>query len=212
MAMFQGHSLTCHRGGRTVFAGLGFALERGEALLLRGSNGSGKSSLLRVLALLTPWRAGSLEWDGETVGEDRDAYRARLRFLGHADALKPALTVRENLDFTARLADPGLADADIDRALEAVGLDELAGLSARLLSAGQRRRLALARLAASPGELWLLDEPGTGLDTASLDRLHGLIADHRGRGGIVIASTHGDLDPPEARLLDLDAQARENRP
>jgi len=214
MAMFQGHSLACHRGGRTVFAGLGFALERGEAMLLRGSNGSGKSSLLRVLALLTPLRAGRLEWDGDAIGDDRDAHRGRLRFLGHADALKPALTVRENLHFAARLADPDLADANIDRALETVGLTELAALPARLLSAGQRRRLALARLAASPGELWLLDEPGTGLDTASLGRLHGLIADHRRGGGIVIASTHGDLDPPDARVLDLDsqAQAQEARP
>ncbi|MGE0233747.1 MAG: heme ABC exporter ATP-binding protein CcmA [Reyranellaceae bacterium] len=207
MAMFQGHSLACHRGGRTVFAGLGFALERGEALLLRGSNGSGKSSLLRVLALLTPLRTGSLEWAGGRVDEDRDAHRSRLRFLGHADALKPALTVRENLDFAARLADPDIADSGIDRALELVGLDGLAALPARLLSAGQRRRLALARLAASAGELWLLDEPGTGLDAASLRRLHELIADHRRAGGIVIASTHGDLAPPGARTLDLDALA-----
>ena len=212
MVMFQGHSLACHRGGRTVFSGLGFALERGEALLLRGSNGSGKSSLLRVLALLTPLRAGSLEWAGGRVDDDRDAHRGRLRFLGHADALKPAMTVRENLEFTARLADPDVAETGIDRALELVGLHELAGLPARLLSAGQRRRLALARLAASPGELWLLDEPGTGLDAASLRRLHEMVADHRRAGGIVIASTHGDLAPPDARTLDLDSPTEETSP
>jgi len=207
MTTFEGRALACHRGGRMVFAELAFALDDGAALVLRGSNGAGKSSLLRLLALLTPRRAGALYWQGQDIDRDRDSHRARLRFVGHSDAIKPALTAAENLLFAARLAEPTLDAARVDQALQRLGLGRLGAQPARFLSAGQRRRLALARLAASPGRLWLLDEPGTGLDTASLERLHALVADHRAGGGIVVASTHGDFDPPQAQTLDLDAFA-----
>ena len=207
MAMFEGRALACHRGGRLVFAGLDFALEPGAALVLRGPNGSGKSTLLRLLALLTPRRGGALRWDGEDVDADRDAHRARLRFLGHQDAAKPALAVLENLLFAARLADPAVAPAQCIAALERVGLARHARQPARLLSAGQKRRLALARLLASPARLWLLDEPGAGLDGEALAELHAMIARQRRDGGIVIASTHGDLEPEAAIRLDLDAFA-----
>lgn len=201
MAIFEGRALACHRGGRMVFAGVDFALEPGEALLLRGPNGSGKSTLLRLLALLTPHRAGDLLWSGSTL--DRDAHRHRLRFLGHTDGLKPALSVMENLLFTTRLSDPVCEQARCLAALERLELDHLALQPARFLSAGQKRRLALARLAASPGALWLLDEPGTGLDVKAVQNLHGMIAAFRATGGIVVLSTHGDLDTENARLLDM---------
>jgi|CXWL01.1.fsa_nt_gi heme exporter protein A len=201
MAMFEGRALACHRGGRMVFAGLDFALEPGEALVLRGPNGSGKSTLLRLLALLTPPRGGELFWRDQKL--DRDAHRQRLRFIGHIDALKPALSVLENLVFAAHLTDPACGEAQCLAGLERLELRHLAEQPTRFLSAGQKRRLALARLAATNGELWLLDEPGTGLDARALQNLHGLIAEFRTSGGIVVLSTHGDLNPENARLLDL---------
>lgn len=196
--MFEGRDLACIRGERAVFAGLSFALGAGGALLLTGSNGAGKSTLLRVLAGLLPAAEGQLLWDGADVAADRPAHARRLRYLSHQDALKPALTARENLVF-ARAAHGG----DIGAALESVGLGKLADLPARVLSSGQKRRLALARLALAPAALWLLDEPTTGLDTASVERLGGLLARHRGQGGMVIAATHLPLPLPEAGELRL---------
>ena len=188
-----------------VFAGLSFVLGPGEALLLSGANGSGKSSLLRLLATLIAPIEGVLRWNGAPVPDDVDAYRFALRFVSHQDAVKPLLTVRENLAFLSGLADPALATDRLDAALDVLDMRPLARLPARLLSAGQRRRLALSRLAASPAPLWLLDEPGSGLDRASLQRLHDLIAHHRSGGGMVIASSHGDLDLPLAQPLDMNA-------
>ena len=200
--MFEGRTLACHRGGRMVFAKLEFALDPGEALVLRGPNGSGKSTLLRLLALLTPRRAGELLWTDQQL--DRDAHRQRLRFIGHSDALKPALSVLENLLFATRLADPAISETQCMTALERLELRHLAEQPTRFLSAGQKRRLALARLAATCGELWLLDEPGTGLDAGALQTLHGLIGEFRANGGMVVLSTHGDLNIENAQRLDLE--------
>lgn len=188
-----------------VFADLSFALASGQALLLTGANGSGKSSLLRLLATLIAPIEGALRWRGAAIDTDIDAYRAGLRFVSHQDAVKPVLTVRENLAFLAGLADPALPAIRLESALDAFDMRALADLPARLLSAGQRRRLALSRLAAAPAPLWLLDEPGSGLDRASLHRLHALIADHRAQGGLVVASSHGDLDLPDTTTLDMNA-------
>jgi len=189
------------RGGRRVFAGLAFALGAGEALVLRGPNGSGKSSLLRLLAGFLRPAAGRVLWQGAPAPDDAAAPRAQLHYLGHADGIKSALTVRENLAFAA-----ALAGASTDRtaaALDGVGLADLADLPARLLSAGQRRRLALARLLAAPRRLWLLDEPGVGLDAASRQRLGAAIATHRGDGGLVVLATHGDVEIRDALVLEL---------
>jgi heme exporter protein A len=205
LAQLRADRLACRRGGRMVFSELSFSLESGQALLLTGANGTGKSSLLRLLATLLAPAEGSLQWQGVAVDADIDAYRAGLRFVSHQDAVKPVLTVRENLAFLAGLGDPALSAARIEAALEAFDMAPLVDLPARLLSAGQRRRLALSRLVAAPAPLWLLDEPGSGLDRTSLQRLHGLIAAHRARGGLVIASSHGDLDLPGAAALDMNA-------
>jgi heme exporter protein A len=190
--------LACWRGERLVFSGLSFALAPGEALLLTGANGAGKSSLLRVLAGLIPAAEGRLLWGGGEALADRTAHGARLRYLGHQDALKPALTARENLAFAARLH-----GGDVAAALAALGLTELAELPARVLSSGQKRRLALARLALSPAVLWLLDEPSVGLDAASVGRLAPVFAAHRARGGMVIAATHLPLPLDAPRELRL---------
>jgi heme exporter protein A len=167
-------------------------------MLLTGPNGAGKSSLLRLVAGLLPPAEGRLLWDGEDALADRAGHARRLRYLGHADALKPALTARENLDFYARLW-----GGEVAPALEALGLAALADLPARVLSSGQKRRLALARLALAPAPLWLLDEPTIGLDAVSVARLGGLFAAHRDRGGIVLAATHLPLPLGDAGELAL---------
>lgn len=196
-----GEGLVCVRGGRVVFRGLSFVLPPGGALLLIGPNGSGKSSLLRMLAgLLRPWR-GAVRWAGEPL--DSDQLHGRVRYVGHADALKPTLTVAENLGFWARLH----GGEDVGPALERVGLGELAELPARFLSAGQRRRLALARLLVAPVPVWLLDEPTVALDRDAIVTLEALIDAHRAAGGRVVASTHAVFRLPCAATLDLDAFA-----
>jgi len=196
--MLEARDLACFRGERVVFAGLSFTLEAGGALLLTGANGAGKSSLLRLLAgLLTP-AEGRLLWQGRDALADRAAHAARLRYVGHGDGLKPALTARENLLFYARLW-----NGEVELALAALDLLPLADLPARVLSAGQRRRLGLARLALGVAPLWLLDEPTTGLDAASVERLGALLARHRAAGGLVIAATHLPLPLPAAQELRL---------
>jgi heme exporter protein A len=192
--------LACVRGGRTLFDGLDMRLEAGAALILKGPNGSGKTSLLRVLAGLLPAAEGDVLWRGASTADDREAWRGALRFLGHDNAVKPALSVAQNLDFWTRLHPPVAADAR-GRGLEAMGLDHLAELHAVMLSAGQRRRLALARLAASPGEVWLMDEPTVTLDAGAIDRLATMVAGHRAAGGIVVVATHDAFTAPGA--IDL---------
>ena len=197
-ALLRARELACWRAERLVFSGISFEVRLGEALLLTGANGAGKSSLLRVLAGLVPLAEGELTWDGADALADQPAHARRLRYLGHQDALKPSLTVWENLAFYARLH-----GGDVGTALASLNLAALAELPARLLSSGQKRRLALARLALAPAPLWLLDEPTVGLDAASVAALGPLLAAHRARGGMVLAATHLPLPLPDARELRL---------
>ena len=201
MSLFQGQGLSCIRGGRTVFANLDFAVSDGEVLVLRGPNGSGKSSLLRLMAGLLRPETGEICWDGEALAQDPEAHGARLHYVGHLDAVKPALTVAENLSIWA-----GLRTGDrsgVAPALAQIGLDRLAGIPARLLSAGQRRRLALARITATPAPLWLLDEPTVALDAAAVAAVESAIAAHRVGGGLTVVSTHMDLGLEPTTTLQL---------
>ena len=193
-------NLTCLRGGRTVFAGLSFAVGGGEALLVTGRNGAGKSSLLRMIAGLVHVAAGQLALDG---GEAEASIAEQAHYLGHQDALKSSLSVGENLAFW--IAYLGGSRAAVPAALEAVGLKPLTDLPAAYLSAGQRRRLSIARLAAVERPLWLLDEPTSALDAQSQDRLAGLMRDHLGKGGIIVAATHGPIGLAAPRELRLGA-------
>jgi heme exporter protein A len=188
------------RGGRLVFEALSFLLAPGEALVLRGPNGSGKSTLLRLLAGFLRPAAGSLCWNGEPVPAAAPEHRARLHFVGHADPVKPLLSVAENVRFAGALAGGPAAVAE---ALEGFALETLAATPGRFLSSGQKRRTTLARLLASPRPLWLLDEPGVGLDRANRARLEAAIARHRAAGGICVLATHGDVAVRDAYVLDF---------
>ncbi|MBL8658340.1 MAG: heme ABC exporter ATP-binding protein CcmA [Rhodospirillales bacterium] len=206
MSAFEGEALSCARGGRVVFSRLDFRVRGGEALVLVGPNGSGKSSLLRLMAGLSAAASGRLRWNGEAVAADPTAHRRRLHYVGHLDAVKPALDAREILLFTARLrAGGGKARAAVSAALETMGIAHLGDVPTRYFSAGQRRRLALARLFVAPAPLWLLDEPRTALDAEAVARLDNAIAAHRHGGGLVVAAMHGGPYPPEATVVDLAA-------
>jgi heme exporter protein A len=203
MFLFQGEALSCRRGEALIFEAVDFALEPGDALWLSGPNGSGKSSLLRLMAGLLPAVSGSIAWDGAPIAKDRDAHRARQRYLGHLDAVKTHLSVAENLGFWAAYWE--IAAAAVAPALARLGITHLAQAPARQLSAGQRRRLALARLALTTAPLWLLDEPSAALDTDGIERLAGLIAEARAAGGIVVFSSHDRLPVPGMKQLALAA-------
>ncbi len=206
-ARLVGQDLACVRGDRFVFADVSFSVDAGGALLLLGPNGSGKTTLLRLIAGLIAPTAGAVLWRGQPIGDDAEAYHAALTFAGHLDAIKPTLSVADNLAFWARLRPSATSiTARVNSALAAVGLDSLATFSARLLSAGQRRRLGLARLAlAEQGGLWLLDEPTVALDRDSTGRFEAMVARHRAAGGIVVASSHGGFTLDRARQLELGA-------
>jgi heme exporter protein A len=190
--------LACHRGGRDVFAGLGFAVASGEVLTVTGRNGAGKSSLLRTIVGLVRIAQGKLSLEG---GDPELTIAEQAHYLGHQDALKPSLTVAENLRFWAGFL--GAPAVDIHPALTAVGLDELADLPAAYLSAGQRRRLSIARLLAVKRPIWLLDEPTSTLDTSAQDRLAGLMQTHLAEGGLIMAATHGAIRLETVRELRL---------
>lgn len=182
------HDLAVARGGLRAVEGVSFSLDPGAALILRGPNGLGKTTLLRTIAGLQAPVAGRID-----MPEDTAAYAA------HADGLKPALTAAENLSFWARVFGGG----GVDRALAAMDLTALAHRPAASLSAGQKRRLGLARLLVTGRPLWVLDEPTVSLDTASVARFAGVIADHLAQGGAALIATHIDLALPQARVLDL---------
>jgi heme exporter protein A len=203
VGLFQGHALGCRRGEALIFEAVDFALAPGDALWLSGPNGSGKSSLLRLMAGLLAPVQGAIAWDGTPIDDDREAHRARLRYLGHLDAVKTHLTVAENLSFWAAYWD--IAESAVGPALARLGIPHLATAPARQLSAGQRRRSALARLALGPAPLWLLDEPSAALDTDGIERLAGLIAEARAAGSIVIFSSHDSLPVPGMKQLALAA-------
>lgn len=200
---FTGAGLACVRGERLVFENLSFSARAGEALLLTGPNGSGKSSLLRLMAGLLRPEAGRLAWGGGAVSDDPDAHRARIHYVGHLDAMKPALTLGENIAFHAALRGHRVDAAAVARALERFDLEPLAATPVRFLSQGQRRRATLARLLAVPAPLWLLDEPTLALDDASLKRLGAVLSEHLAGGGHLVAATHAPIAIKATQRLEL---------
>src|SRR4051812_15480916 len=197
----EASGLTCVRGGREVFSGLGFAVGGGEALLVTGRNGAGKSSLLRMVAGLLRIAGGQLAIAG---ADPEKTVPEQAHYLGHQDALKPSLTVAENLAFWARY----LGGTETSQtALAAVGLAALTDLPAAYLSAGQRRRLSMARLVAVRRPIWLLDEPTSALDREAQDTLAGLMRQHLAGGGLIAAAAHGPIGLERAKELRLGEAA-----
>lgn len=191
-AAFRAEALGCVRGGRAVFAGLDMTVTAGQSAFLVGPNGSGKSSLLRVLCGLLPAAAGTLSWNGAPVGDDPEAHRARLAYVGHHNAVKPVATASETLGFWVSVG--GGDPASVRPALDRLGLGPIADEPVLYLSAGQKRRLALARLLALDRPLWLLDEPTVGLDAESVDTFEAMLRDHLDRGGLAVVATHLAID------------------
>jgi heme exporter protein A len=199
--MLEMRGLACERGGLRLFSNLGFALQAGGLLRVRGANGSGKTTLLRALAGLTRPAEGTIHWRGNPIGDD---FRREMLFLGHAPAIKDELTVLENLEFSAQLS--GLEDRGFRNSLDRLGISRLADLPARYLSQGQRRRAALARLALSSGvPLWLLDEPFAALDEEAIAAVSALCAAHLAAGGMLVLTSHQDVPiaAPDARAIEL---------
>jgi heme exporter protein A len=203
--------LACERGGREVFAGVSFTVAAGEALTISGRNGAGKSSLLRSVSGLLRLAAGRLTLED---GDPELSIAEQAHYLGHQDALKGSLSVAENLKFWAGYlgAGPGKIrkpqeQESIEEPLAAVGLAGLAGLPAAYLSAGQRRRLSIARLVAVPRPIWLLDEPASTLDAAAQQGLADLMRAHLAGGGLILAASHGPVGLPGAQELRLGEAA-----
>src|SRR5262245_61500172 len=192
-------NIALERGERRIAEGISARVARGGVLLLEAPNGSGKSTLLRVLAGLLPAAAGKVLWDGADVARDPEAHRARLAYLGHQDALKSGLTARENLKFWARFG-----GGDVDAGLRAFDLAPLADRPARVLSAGQKRRLALSRLALREVPSWLLDEPATALDAEARRAFMALLQRHLSAAGVAVIATHEPL-ALDAQSLSLGA-------
>jgi heme exporter protein A len=198
-------SIAIERGGRRLFARLSFEVAAGQALVVTGPNGAGKSSLLRAIAGLLALAEGEIALEG---GAREASVGEQAHYFGHLDALKGALTAAENLGFWAAILRGGMPGAlSVAAALDRVGLLHVADLPAHALSAGQKRRVALARLVAAPRPLWLLDEPLSALDAGAQSRLGEIMRDHLKSGGLIAAATHAPLGLEGATLIELGAAA-----
>lgn len=195
------------RGGRLLLTEVAFAAPEGAFVALRGPNGSGKTSLLRAIAGLARLAKGDARYGAVSRSADPEAYREKILYGGHLDGVKPSLTLLENLLFWTRFYGTVDAERRADDALERFGLSSMAQAPAGQCSAGQKRRLGLARLAASDRPLWLLDEPTVSLDAGSVAALSALIQEHCARGGVALAATHQDFAIPESRSVDVSAFA-----
>jgi len=203
--MLEGRQLECTRGERRLFSDLSFKLDRGQLLRVAGANGSGKTSLLRIMCGLVAPSTGELLWQGRSIRAEREEYSRNLVFIGHLNALKDDLTALENLQVAAALAGLPAGAARMLTGLDRFGIAHCAELPAKVLSQGQRRRVALARLALSDAvPLWILDEPFSALDVGAVVELERLLASHLASGGMVVLTTHQEVEVVAQTVLRVD--------
>ena len=200
--MLEASNLECVRGEKSLFRDLSFRLEAGACLMVQGTNGSGKTSLLRMLCGLSQPAAGEIRWNGEPIRKLAEDYRGELLYCGHAGAVKDDLTALENARISAMLAGEAVDEDTARQALRQLGLRGREELPARVLSAGQKRRVALTRLLLEKRTLWVLDEPLTALDKAAVANLCGMIDAHLAAGGMAVLTSHQDL-PSAGRVEHL---------
>lgn len=191
--LLAAHGLTCIRGDRALFRNVGFTMSTGGLLYVLGENGSGKSSLLRLICGLLSAEEGYVTWQGQDIRDSAELYRSELLYVGHLGGLKDDLTAFENLQTNAELAGYCRDSASVTSALQAIGVARCANLPVRVLSQGQKRRVALAKLWLSDCKVWILDEPFAALDSASIDILSQRISQHLQQGGLAIITTHQDV-------------------
>lgn len=205
--MLKAQGLGCVRGSRQLFGDLSFSLHPSELLHIQGPNGSGKTSLLRILTGLSRPESGEIFWQGDNIREVREAYASSLLYLGHQPAVKDDLSAAENLEYAVRIAGIEPSRKKLEESLDAVGLGTRQRLLARFLSQGQRRRLSLARLWLEQRSLWILDEPFTALDVQATLLLEARLEGHLAEGGMVVLTTHQSPAIAEGyvRVLSLDA-------
>ena len=199
--MLSVHGLTCVRGTRPLFSGIEFTLGAGSWAHVRGANGAGKTSLLRLLAGLAQPDAGEVRWNGEKIGSE--AFRRELMYLGHRAAVKEDLTAAENVIYAAEMDGVDITRDAADDALRLFGLAGREDLPVRFLSAGQKRRVLLARTVTRPAKLWILDEPFTALDVKAVEFLSHRIADHVKAGGMAVVTSHQAIPLPPGQVVDL---------
>jgi len=202
--MLEVTGLECRRGDRLLFSALDFEVGAGTLLHVRGRNGSGKTTLLRTLCALHTQDAGEIHWKGQPIRRLREDYCRDVLYLGHLNGIKGDLTGIENLSVAAALDDDPADDTAIWSALGRIGLAGFEDLPTRMLSQGQKKRVALARLILSRAPLWILDEPFTALDLDAVDLLQGLIADHVAGGGMTVLTTHQEVPLTSGRARQLD--------
>jgi heme exporter protein A len=207
MATLEAHDLQCTRGERVLFSHLSLRVESGGGVYVAGENGAGKTSLLRILCGLHAPTAGHVTWNGTAIGAQRETFGGDLVYIGHLNGIKDDLTTVENLLFSAACAGRAAPRANIDAALEAFGLASRAHLPTRVLSQGQKRRVALARLLLSAeAPLWILDEPFTALDVHGVAALRAIVEAHLARGGLAVFTTHQEV-PLAAKIARLELVA-----
>ena len=203
VATLEARAITCVRGERELFSGLDLQVLPGQCLHIRGENGVGKTSLLRLLTGLASPEAGEVLWNGQSIKKDVSEYHSQLLFLGHRDALKEDLSALENLRMYAAIDGVALSEQDAFNSLWRFGLKGREDLPVNCLSAGQKKRVLMARMVTRRAQVWILDEPFNALDTHAVVELQGLIAEHLENGGLAVLTSHQPLVIPGLRVLDL---------